>query len=185
LGEHSSAQEVCARGIAFSPNSHSVWTVRGMITYPDPRAVSDFQEAVRLGSGSYSPYFHLAHDALARGNYREVRFWVEKTISCQPDKKNKAILLAWLAISYHELGEEKELVKALFAESASLDPDNENIRQAFAESQYRFAGQERFSVSRVEPRWSNESILTLDRFQTSARRETTDLIHLGLSPSRN
>lgn len=83
------------QAITFDPMSPLPWTARGLLTYPRPEALQDFRAAIERDDDTAIPYFHLAEDAIGRGNVDVAISFCDKALQRHPGKLLKATLLEW------------------------------------------------------------------------------------------
>jgi Tfp pilus assembly protein PilF len=137
LGDSPRAKEVCDAALEFAPKSPGPWTVRGIVTYPDQHAVSDFRKAASLGDASYFAYYYLAHEALLKNDFPAASDWCEKALERKPSRLVNAQVLGWLAACRDYLGGSPAEVEVLFKKALEIDPENQEVRsnyRAFQES---------------------------------------------------
>jgi tetratricopeptide (TPR) repeat protein len=128
LGRRECARAVCNTAVEFSPSSPGPRTVRGLVTYPEPTAIDDFREAIRLGEESYYPSYFLAHAALVRGQFVEAEAWCQRALQQRPPRETEVQLFEWMALCRAQAGAPREQVRELFGKAQQLDPEDPRIR---------------------------------------------------------
>jgi tetratricopeptide (TPR) repeat protein len=131
-GDQNRALELCNEAIRFNPIAPGPRALRGSITYPSVAAIEDCHEAIRLGENSYTPYYFLAHAALARGAFGEAILLCEQALSRRPSQKIEAQMHAWIALSNWRLGASPDVVQQRFERASNLDPENSDISSHLA-----------------------------------------------------
>ena len=171
------ALEVCQTALELDPSSPSPWTVRGIITYPEPRAVADFQEAVRLGEQSYYPYYFLAHTALMQNRFEECEEWCRQALRHRPSRAIEAQLWEWVAISRAQQGATRREVGELFERAQGLDPENQRIRHnraVFEGSKAAPASPTGYDWDRGSPERSGDLYLSQEEGRLAGQRNQVD-----------
>lgn len=69
MGDSEAAWKMADEAIAFNESAAGPWLVRGIVSYPEPRAIVDLERAIELGESSYIPLRYLAHYAMRRGDF--------------------------------------------------------------------------------------------------------------------
>jgi tetratricopeptide (TPR) repeat protein len=132
LGQLERALALCAEGIAFAPQSPHLRTIRGIIAYPEAGAVSDFEEAIRLGETLYYPLYFLAHNALLKGDFEDALRRCDQAIQRRPGEEILAQLLEWKAISLWHLAGDPDEIRRLFRQALGLAPGRPGIVRSLA-----------------------------------------------------
>ena len=126
LGNSGAAANYFSRGLQVNPNNDGLLTARGILQYgTSPRAISDFEQAVGLGSPLIWPYLFLAHHYLATSRFEQCRFMCETGLRMRGSDTAKSQLEEWRAIAQAELGFPPESVRAAFEAAVRLDRSNE------------------------------------------------------------
>ena len=100
LGESQCESESYSRGLRIDPTNDALLVARGMLLYgTSARAITDFEEAVRLHSPVIWPYFFLAHDHLQNKRFEECRRLCEQALEMPGSGAVKSELSEWIAIS--------------------------------------------------------------------------------------
>lgn len=133
LGKLQEAKELCADAIAFEPGLPGSWTTRGILTYPDTAAVTDFQQAVELGDNSHFPYFYLAHHALIHGDFSSAHRLAGEALQRERgnDAQSRSYLYSWQAICRASLGADRNEVETIFQQATASDPTNEEAEENY------------------------------------------------------
>src|SRR4051812_23789023 len=127
------ALEYYSRGLRADPYNDGQLVARGMLLYgSSPRAVTDFELAIRNRSPVVWPYFFLAHHYLLSGRFEECRSMCELASRMPATDAVKSELAEWTAISQSELGFPVEMIRASFENSIRLDPSNDRARRNLA-----------------------------------------------------
>ena len=138
LGNSGAAIDSFTRGLLANPNNHVLLVSRGIQRYGrSSGAITDFEEAERLGSTSVWPYFFLAHHCLITNRFDDCRVMCERGLRQAGSDAAKSQLEEWRAISQTALGFPPELVQTAFEAAVQWDPSNESAirnRQAFEAS---------------------------------------------------
>jgi tetratricopeptide (TPR) repeat protein len=133
LGEAQLASQSYSRGLQIEPGNDVLLVARGMLLYgTSARAITDFEEAVRLRSPVIWPYFFLAHDHLQNNRFEECRRLGEQALELPGSAAVKSELSEWIAISQEKLGFPEETVRASFETAIRLDPSNERAGRNFS-----------------------------------------------------
>jgi tetratricopeptide (TPR) repeat protein len=140
-GEEAAARELCDAALAFDPASPTSWTLRGVLTSGSPEAAEAFKKAVERGDRTYFPYYYLANDALARGDFQAALDWSRQALERgeRQDAQIKSLLYQWSAISLAQLGAPRDEVEGLFRKAIEATPDSELAKENFR----RFQASER------------------------------------------
>jgi tetratricopeptide (TPR) repeat protein len=113
------------RWIDLRPDSPYPRVLRGMLTYSEDAANTDFLEAIRLGSPDPVPYYFLAHAALRSRSFQECERLCSLALQRGPESDIRAALLSWQAISRWKLGlKTRSEIRKLFSEARKLRPED-------------------------------------------------------------
>ncbi len=167
LGNSSAAVNYFTRGLQVNPNNTGLLVARGIQLYgTSPRAISDFEQAVKLRSPVVWPYLFLAHHYLATSRFEECRLMCDAGLRTDGSDSVKSQLEEWRAIAQAELGFPPESVRASFEAALRLDPSNELAKR----NQDAFEAS--LSGSRTSPRsmWERKSEATVRQFGLAERR---------------
>jgi tetratricopeptide (TPR) repeat protein len=130
IGDTKSAVNYFSEAIRTDPTDDALLIARGLILYGNAgSAVSDFEEAVKLGSPVVWPYYFLAHHYLSNNRLEECRSMCERGLLKQAPDRAKSQLYDWLGISQAELNYPAPAVRASFESAIRLDPTNERARE--------------------------------------------------------
>jgi hypothetical protein len=133
LGQNETAIESYNDGLVVSPNNDALLVARGIHRYgDDPGAVTDFLNAVRLGTSLIWPYIFLAHYYVTSGQFENCRRMCEQGLTKPGSNTVRSELAEWLAISQSELGYPTNVVRASFDSAIEYDPSNERARRNLA-----------------------------------------------------
>ncbi len=167
LGHVAEAVNDYTRGLSLKPDDDALLLARGMILYgASPRAVTDLEQAVRLGSPVVWPYLFLAHHYLASRQYNQCIFMCEEGLRKRGTNTAKSQLQDWLAIARAELGFPPELVEAAFEAALRLDPSNELARR----NQEAFEASLRVHRRTRETSWQQRSEAEVRQFGLAEQR---------------
>lgn len=167
LGKAGAAVIDYSRGLQVNPNNDALLVARGILLYgSSPCAVTDFEQAVTLGSPVVWPYLFLAHHYLITDRFEQCRIMCEMGLRMRASENAKSQLEEWRAIAQAELGFPPEVVRAAFEMAVRLDPSNELAKRN------RTAFEASLSVPRTRPhsRWEQKSEAALSQFGISERR---------------
>ncbi len=114
----------------MNPKNDGLLVARGILQYgSSPRAITDFDQAVKLGSPVVWPYLFLAHYYLTSNRLEQCREMCEAGLRMRGSDTAKSQLEEWRAIAQAELGFPRESVRAAFEAAVRLDPLNELARR--------------------------------------------------------
>jgi tetratricopeptide (TPR) repeat protein len=126
IGDAGAAVLYYSRGLEANPKNDGLLVARGILLYgASPRAVSDFEQAVELGSPIIWPYLFLAHHYLITSQFDRCRAMCESGLKMRGSDAGKSQLEEWRAIAEAELGFPPELVRIAFDSAIRLDPSND------------------------------------------------------------
>jgi len=132
LGDNQTATQCYSRGLQVDPNNDGLLAARGILLYgASHRAITDFEQAIKLDCPLVWPYFLLAHHYLICDRFEECRAMCERAARMPASDSVRSELTEWKAISQAELGFPAEMVRAVFEESLRLDPSNDRARRNF------------------------------------------------------
>jgi tetratricopeptide (TPR) repeat protein len=167
LGNLGAAVNFYTRGLEVDANNDGLLVARGILLYgTSPRAITDFEHAVELGSPVVWPYFFLAHHYLITSRFERCRAMCETGFGMRGSNTAKSQLEQWRAIAQAELGFPAELVRLAFEAALRLDPSNELARR----------NQDAFEAFLAMPqasrslKWEEESEATVKRLGLAERR---------------
>ena len=163
LGNAGTAIEYHTLGLQLNPRADSLFVARGILQYgSSPRAITDLEEAVRLGSPLIWPYLFLAHHYAATSRFDECRLTCEAGLRTGGTDTAKSRLEEWKAIAQAELGFPQNLVMAGFEAAVRLDPFNE----------YATRNRDAFAASKPASRsvWAQKSATAVRQFGIAERR---------------
>lgn len=167
LGNAVAAVTFYSRGLQVNPNNDALLVARGILQYGTSlRAITDFEQAVRLGSPVVWPYFFLAHYYLTTGRFEQCRAMCERGSNMRGSDTAKSQLEEWRAIAQAELGFPPDSVRAAFEAAFRLDPSNELAKR----------NQEAFEATFIAPRtsprsmWKQKSQAAVRQFGLAERR---------------
>ncbi len=130
IGDTQKAYTYYSRGIQLDPRNDAVLVARGILTYgADPSAITDFEQAVRLGSPLVWPYFFLAHHYLGSNRFEESRLMSEQGLQRPANARVQSELYEFLAISLAGLGFPEPLVRRAFESSLRANACNDRARR--------------------------------------------------------
>jgi tetratricopeptide (TPR) repeat protein len=133
LGKWQAALEFYSRGLQLAPYNDALLVARGILLYgSSPRALTDLDMAIRVGSPLVWPYVFLAHHYLLNGRVEECRKFCERALSMNSSAMVKSEVSEWMAITQAELGFPAEMVRASFDNAIRLDPTNERAKRNLA-----------------------------------------------------
>lgn len=162
-GNAGAAVQYHTLGLQLNPRDNKLLVARGILQYgTSPRAITDLETAVRLGSPLIWPYLFLAHHYATTGRFEECRLTCEAGLRTGGIDTAKSRLEEWKAIAQAELGFPPDLVMMAFESAVRLDPSNEYAaqnRDAFAASR---------GAARTE--WTQKSAATVRQFGIAERR---------------
>jgi tetratricopeptide (TPR) repeat protein len=167
LGNLEAAVKYYTRGLQVDPDNGALLVARGILLYgTSPRAITDFEQAVALGSPVVWPYLYLAHHYLITNRFGQCRGMCETGLRMRGSDTAKSQLEEWRAIAQAELGFPAESVRSAFEAALRLDPSNELARR----------NQDAFETSLREPhassrsRWEEESEAAVKQLGLAERR---------------
>jgi tetratricopeptide (TPR) repeat protein len=167
LGNAGAAVNYYSRGLRVNPNNDGLLVARGILQYgTSPRAITDFEQAVALGSPVVWPYLFLAHHDLATSRFEQCRVMCETGLRMRGSDAAKSQLEEWRAIAQAELGLPSESVRAAFEAALRLDPSNELAKR----NQDAFDASLRVLRTSPRSRWERKSEATVRQFGLAERR---------------
>ena len=167
LGNTGAAVDYYSRGLQTNPNNDGLLAARGILLYgTSPRAISDFEQAVALGSPVVHPYLFLAHHYLATNRFEECRVMCEAGLRMRGSDTAQSRLEEWRAIAQAILGFPPEAVRAAFEAAIRLDPSNELARR----NQNAFEASLGMPHTRPRSKWEQESEAAIRQFGLAERR---------------
>lgn len=167
LGNAGPAVNCYSLGLQVKPDDDSLLVARGMLLYGSgPRALTDFEQAVQLGSPLVWPYLFLAHHFLASHQYEKCLSACEAGLEKRGSDAAKSQLQEWMAISRAELGFPAEFVRAAFEAALRLDPSNELARR----NQAAFEASLGVQPPVPSRAWHHRSAVVVKQFGMAERR---------------
>jgi tetratricopeptide (TPR) repeat protein len=167
LGNTAAAVQYYSRGLQLDPNNDGLLVARGILQYgTSRRAITDFDQAVRLGSPVVWPYLFLAHHYLTTNRFEDCRVMSEAGLRMRGSDTAKSQLEEWRAIAQAELGFPLEAVRAGFEAAVRLDPTNELARR----NQDAFEASVRASRRPPHQRWEQRSEAAVRQFGVAEHR---------------
>ncbi len=167
LGNSSAAVAYFSQGIQLDPLNDASFTSRGILLYgSSPRAISDFEQAVGLGSPLIWPYFFLAHHHLIASRFDQCRSICETGLKMIGSNSAKSQLEEWRAIAQAELGFPPELVRMAFEAAIRLDPTNESAKR----NQDAYEAYLKTPHSDLRSIWEQKSNSAIRQFGLAERR---------------
>jgi tetratricopeptide (TPR) repeat protein len=167
LGNSGAAINYFSLGLRANPDNDGLLAARGTLQYGrSPRAITDFERAVELGSSIIWPYFFLAHHYLATRRYDQCSKMCEMGARMAGSDAAKSQLEEWRAIAGAALGVAADVVREAFEAAVRLDPSNDLARRnldAFEAS---------LAALRTSPTswWEQKSAATVRQFGLAERR---------------
>ena len=132
LGDTTKARILAEEAIRFQPSSPGPLTVRGMLTYPEEQAVTDFRKAAELPEVGYAPFLYLAHHALHQGRFIEAIAYCQKALERNPARPIQPQIHGWIAVCRDCQGANREEVESLFQQAFEIDPANDQVAANYA-----------------------------------------------------
>jgi len=130
LGDFRTALHYYNLGLAADPTNATLLIARGILRYGvESGAVDDFEQAIRYGSPTVSPYLFLAHHYLVNKRFEDCRRVCDRALEFPADDEVRANFKEWLAISEAELGFPPERIRSTFEAAMRLAPEAEHIRR--------------------------------------------------------
>ncbi len=169
LQGHSRAAIDCfSRGLLTNPNHVPLLVSRGILRYGrSPGAISDLEQAERLGLPQVLPYFFLAHHYLITNRFEQCRVMCEKGLSMTGSSDaTKSQLEEWRAISQGELGFPQDTVRTAFEAAVRWDSSNESA----ARNREAYEASLRTPHSRPNSLWEKKSEAAIRQFGILERR---------------
>jgi tetratricopeptide (TPR) repeat protein len=161
LGNAGAAVHSFSRGLLMDPDDQGLLIARGILQYgTSPRAISDFEQALVLGSSTIWPYLFLAHHFLITKRFDECRLQCEMGLRMQGSDTAKSQLQDWRAIAQAELGFSPDLVRAAFESAIRLDPSNDLTRR----NQRAFEGSLKTAQTPSRTKWEERTEASVRRF---------------------
>jgi len=129
LGDTPKAYEYYSRALALDPQNEGLLISRGVLGYGQyTTSISDFQQAIRLGSQSIWPYYFLAHDLLQHDRMDECRVMCVRALEKSGPPRVRSELHEFLGIAVASLDYPTLLVQRELEEAIRIDPSNERAR---------------------------------------------------------
>jgi tetratricopeptide (TPR) repeat protein len=167
LGSAGAAVDYYTLGLQQEPNNETLLVARGVLLYgSSPRAITDFEQAVQLGSPVIWPYLFLAHHDLVTNKYDHCLTMCETGLRMRGSDTAKSQLEEWLAIARAQLGFRPEFVRAAFEAALRLDPSNELARR----NRDAYEASLRLSHAILPSQWEQKSEAALREFGLAERR---------------
>ena len=170
LGNAVAAVQYYSLGLQVNPKNDALLVARGILQYGrSPRSITDFDQAVKLGSPVVWPYLFLAHYYLNSNRLEECREMCEAGLRKRGSDTAKSQLEEWRAIAQAELGFPTESVRAAFETAVRLDPFNELARR----NQDTFEASLRVPRTRPRTNWEKRSEAAIRQFGVAEHRLST------------
>ena len=167
LGNAGAAVNCYTSGLQANPDDDGLLVARGILLYgSSPRAVTDLERAVQLGSPMVWPYLFLAHHYLTSNRFDQCRVMCETGLRMRGSNTAKSQLEDSRAIAQAELGFPPESVRAAFEAAVRLDPSNERAKR----NQDVFEASLRAPHASPRSRWEEKSEAALRQFGMVERR---------------
>lgn len=167
LGNVASAVQYYSRGLQVNPNNDGLLVARGILQYgTSPRAITDLDQAVKLGSPVVWPYLFLAHHDLTSNRLQHCREMCETGLRMRGSDTAKSQLEEWRAIAQAELGFPPESVRAAFEAALRLDPSNDLARQ----NHDAYEASLRVTSTRPDTNWEKRSEAAIRQFGVAEHR---------------
>ncbi len=167
LGNIGAAVSNFSLGLRMNPRADALLIARGILLYgTSPHAISDFEQAVGLGSPLIWPYFFLAHHYLSTKQFEQCRVICESGLKMKGSDTAKSQLEEWRAIAQAELGFPPELVRMAFEAAIRLDPTNESAKR----NQDAYEAHLKSPHSDLRSIWEQKSNSAIRQFGLAERR---------------
>ncbi len=167
LGNAGAAIQYHTLGLQLDPRNDTLLVSRGILQYgSSPRAITDLEAAVRLGSPVVWPYLFLAHHYVTTSRFEECRLTCEAGLRATASDTAKSKLEEWKAIAQGELAFPQDLVLAGFEAAVRLDPTNEYA----ARNRDIFTASLRMSRAGRRSAWAQKSATAVRQFGIAERR---------------
>jgi len=167
LGNSGAAADYFSRGLQANPNNDGLLAARGILQYgTSPRAIIDFEQAVRLESPVIWPYFFLAHHYLVTSRFEQCRVLCETGLRMRGSDAAKSQLEEWRAIAQAALGFPPDSVRAAFEAALRFDPSNDLARR----NQEAFEAALRAPRERPHTWWEQDPEAAVRQFGLAERR---------------
>lgn len=161
LGNAGAAVNCYTLGLQANPKNDGLLVARGILQYgTSPRAITDFEEAVRLGCSVVWPYLFLAHHNLTTNRFEQCRVMCEAGLRMRGSDAAKSQLEEWRAIAQAELGFPPESVRMAFEAALLWEPANERARK----NQEAFEASLREHPPSSRSRWEQKSVTAVRQF---------------------
>jgi len=167
LGNIGAAVSNFSHGLRMNPRADALLIARGNLMYgTSTHAISDFEQAVGLGSPLIWPYFFLAHHYLFASRFEQCRVMCETGLKMKGSDTAKSQLEEWRAIAQAELGFPPELVRMAFEAATRLDPTNESAKR----NQDSYEAYLKAPHSDLRSIWEQKSYSAIRQFGLAERR---------------
>ena len=137
-GNSIAAIDCFSRGLLTNPNNVGLLVYRGILRYGrGDGAITDFEQAERLGYSHVLPYLFLAHHCLIENRFDDCRIMCERGLRMTGSDAIKSQLEEWRAIAQAALGFPPDFVRTAFEAAVRWDSSNElaiRNREAFEAS---------------------------------------------------
>jgi len=112
--------------IKLDPKNSALLVARGKLMYGDhPSALTDFRDAIRLGTPLVWPYFFLAHYHIGVNQHLEARELSEEGLRRRSTERVRSELYEFRAIAELHLGFPENMARRTFEEAIRTDVTNE------------------------------------------------------------
>lgn len=133
VGNSQAALEFYSRGLQFEPDNDGLLVARGILLYgTSPRAITDLEIAISIGSSLVWPYVFLAHHNLVSRRFEECQKLCERALTMNGSPAVMSEVSEWMAIAQAGLRFPFEMVRASFDIAIRLDPSNERAKRNLA-----------------------------------------------------
>ncbi len=167
LGNAGAAVNYYTHGLRESPNNDGLLVARGILQYGrSPLAITDFEQAERLGSTLVWPYLFLAHHCLITNQFEQCRVMCERGLRQTGSNSAKSQLEEWRAISQAALGFPPDAVRTAFEAAVRWDSSNESA----VRNREVYEASLRTPHSRPNSTWEKKSEAAIRQFGIVERR---------------
>jgi hypothetical protein len=132
LGDEGAAAALSDEARATWPDAGHLWTVRGLAAASVEEGVSYFRRAAELGDVSYTPYYFLAQDAYAQGDFQTALKWAREALARSTQgQAGRARLHGFVAGCIDLSGGDRDEADTLFRRAIELDPRDAGLKEAY------------------------------------------------------
>ena len=130
IGEIPESYHFYSLAISLEPWNAAVLVARGIIVYgTNSSAISDFEQAIKLGSQIVWPYYFMAHFFLTQGRFEECQRMCEQALGKPAPERIQSELFEFSGISIASLGYPIHVVQRIFENAIRIDPSNQRAKQ--------------------------------------------------------